>query len=120
MIPNSAAFLRYNPRTRSFRLIRTIFTLALLVCAAFGQVATLTGRITDATGAIVPQAQVIARSVDTGVSTTAETTADGYYTLPSLPPGRYEVTISKSGFTTVKQAGLELTVQQMARLDVVL
>jgi len=93
-----------------------LFLLSAMI--SYAQVATLTGRVTDVSGAVVPQASVVARAVETGISTSTETTGDGYYTLPSLPPGRYEVTVSRSGFNTVKQAGLELAVQQTARLDV--
>lgn len=92
----------------------------LFTAAAFAQVATLTGRVTDPSGAVVPQATVVARAMGTGIPTTTETTSEGYYTLSTLQPGRYEVTISKSGFVPVKQTGLELTVQQIARLDVTL
>ena len=99
---------------------RIVPALALSAAAAFAQVASLTGRITDPSGAVVPQATITARSVDTGVATSTESTADGYYTVPALAPGRYEVTISKSGFVPVKQIGLELAVQQVARLDVTL
>jgi hypothetical protein len=80
----------------------------------------VTGRITDRSGAVVPGAAVTARSLDTGVSTATESTSEGYYTLPALQPGRYEVTILKAGFIPVRQTGLELTVQQVARVDVVL
>lgn len=92
----------------------------VLAAAAFAQVATLTGRITDPTGAVMPGASVKARSVDTAIETATESNAEGYYTLPSLQPGRYELSISKQGFVPVRQTGLELTVQQVARLDVTL
>ena len=74
-----------------------IFVLAM---SAFAQVATLTGRITDPTGAVVPGAAVKARSVDTGIEVATESNADGYYTLPSLQPGRYEISINRQGFQT--------------------
>src|SRR5712692_4388836 len=107
-------------RRRNVAMNRVAVALVFFASAAFAQVASLTGRITDPSGAVVPQAAVIARSMDTGVATATETTSDGYYTLSSLQPGRYEVTISKAGFVPVKQTGLELTVQQVARLDVTL
>ncbi|MEZ5351330.1 MAG: carboxypeptidase regulatory-like domain-containing protein [Bryobacteraceae bacterium] len=95
--------------------------LAFFVAStAFAQVASLTGRVTDASGAVIPAAAVTARSVETGITVAAETTSEGYYTLPALQPGRYEVTITKDGFVPVRQTGLELTVQQVARLDVTL
>ena len=97
-----------------------LFLLLIFAATVFGQVASLTGRVTDPSGAVVPQAGVSAHALGTGRNTVTETTSDGYYTLPSLPPGRYEVTISKTGFVPVKQAGLELAVGQIARLDIAL
>jgi len=85
---------------------------------AYCQVASLTGRITDQTGAIVPGAEVTARSLSTSVASATLSTSEGYYTIPALQPGRYEVTVSKTGFVPVRQTGLELAVQQVARLDV--
>ena len=94
--------------------------LSLLAVGAFAQVASITGRITDPSGAVVPGALIIARSTGTGISTNTESTSEGYYTLPALQPGRYEITVSKQGFVPVKQTGLELTVQQVARIDITL
>lgn len=91
-----------------------------LSAAAFAQTAALTGRVTDPSGAVVPGARVTARATASGVVSSTETTMDGYYTLPALPPGRYELTISKAGFVPVRQADIELAVQQVARLDVTL
>jgi Carboxypeptidase regulatory-like domain len=101
-------------------MIRLAFVLLLTASAALAQVATLTGRITDQSGAVVPQASVTARATDTGLTTTTETTSEGYYTLPALPPGQYELSVTKQGFVPVKQTGLELTVQQVVRLDITL
>jgi hypothetical protein len=101
-------------------MIRLALISIIAGSAALAQVASLTGRITDPSGAVVPQASVTARSTDTGTSSATESTSEGYYTLPSLPPGGYEVTISKAGFVPIKQTGLVLTVQQIARLDVTL
>ena len=60
-----------------------VVILALFAASASAQVATLTGRITDPSGAVIPQAKISIRSLSTGSSTTAETTSEGYYTLPA-------------------------------------
>ncbi len=100
--------------------MKTLFVAIVFATAACAQVATLTGRVTDPSGAVVPEASVAARSVDTGISAATKSTSDGYYTLTALQPGRYEVTITKTGFVPIRQTGLELAVQQVARLDVTL
>jgi hypothetical protein len=97
-------------------MLRSILGLALFAALAQAQTASITGRITDPAGAVVPDAEISARSTETATMTNTRTNADGYYSLPSLQPGRYEVTVVKTGFATVKTT-LELEVQQVARLD---
>ncbi|MFN9460530.1 MAG: carboxypeptidase regulatory-like domain-containing protein, partial [Acidobacteriota bacterium] len=100
--------------------MKLLLAFALSGAALLAQVATLTGRITDPSGAVVPQARVTVRAAATGLVTATQTTAEGYYTLPSLAPGDYEVNIAKPGFNPVRQSGVTLTVQQIARLDIVM
>ena len=101
-------------------LVRLISLSLLLVSAMWAQTASLTGRITDPSGAVIPDARVTVRSTGSGVATTAVSNGDGYYALPSLQPGRYDVEIARDGFVVIRQLGLELVVQQAARLDVVM
>ena len=63
------------------------------------------GRISDPSGAVIPQAAVTATATETGVTISTETNNEGYYTLPSLPPGKYEISINKTGFQPLKQSG---------------
>ena len=100
-------------------LSRFVFVLAC-VSSLLAQNASVTGRVTDASGAVVPGAKVTARNPALGAAFAAESSPEGYYSLPSLPPGRYDLDIAKTGFVSIKQTGLELAVQQAARLDVVL
>ena len=85
--------------------------------AVFAQTASITGRITDPSGAVIPGATVTVQSAATGVQTTVETNPEGYYHVPSLLPGNYSLSVSKAGFAPVRQGGLSLIVQQVARLD---
>lgn len=72
-------------------MLRMIGAFGLLLSvSAWAQVASVTGRVTNQTGAVVPQAAVSARALQTGVVTKTETNPDGYYTLPALPPGSYD------------------------------
>ncbi len=73
---------------------------------------TIRGSVTDPTGAAIPDATVKIENPATGFSVTVTTTADGSFTVPQLLPGTYTVTISKSGFKTFTQAGIELHAAQ--------
>ena len=71
-----------------------VFVTALLVCAAaWAQqtTATLTGSITDASGALIPEVTVRATNVATNVSRVAQTDASGNYTIPFLVAGGYRI-----------------------------
>ena len=100
--------------------MRSLWLSLLAVSAAFAQTASLTGRVTDPSGAIVPQAAVTVQSVDSSVSTTVQSNEQGYYNFPSLLPGSYNLSVSKAGFKPVRQTNLALAVQQAARIDLTL
>ena len=61
--------------------------------------ASITGRVTDPQGAVVANATVTATHVATRVSRTAQTTSDGFYNIPNLQPGDYNVTAESAGFS---------------------
>jgi len=63
----------------------------------------ITGTVFDATGAVVPNANVTVKNVATGVSRSTASNAAGVYVLPNLGPGDYEMTVAASGFTTTRQ-----------------
>ena len=98
--------------------------LAFVFCAAFaaGQSmrATLTGRVTDPTGAIGPHAKIVVTDTDTGVKTMLESNSAGVYTAPFLPPGTYEISVSRPGFKTYLHTGLQLQIMQTVTENVVL
>jgi hypothetical protein len=73
---------------------------ALVVPTIFAQVerGTVTGAVTDPTGAVVQGAKVTIRNIGTSIESRTESTAAGLYYLPSLPPGRYELRIEQTGF----------------------
>ena len=107
-----------------FRMgIVVAFVLTLVYASvAAGQSLTLggiSGRVTDPTGAVIANASVSLKSLDTGETQTGTTNAEGVYRFNLLKPGRYEVTISVSGFAKTVQT-VSVTVGQTAQLDVAL
>lgn len=85
----------------------------LLVPAAFSQQtvnnASLSGKVTDASGAVVQGAQVSARQIETGIVSSTSTGRDGHFRFPYLKVGHYELTIHDPGFADVSR-DLNLTI----------
>ncbi len=82
--------------------------------------ATLAGAITDSSGAVIPNAKVSIKNTATGVVTNGTTNTAGFYTVPNLLPGPYEVTTSAMGFQTNFHSGITLTVGAEQLLNVAL
>ena len=75
--------------------------------------ATLSGTITDGTGALVPNVQVTVTNQDTNISSATKTNTAGVYNVPGLNPGRYRVVVEKEGFKQVDVRGITLNVQDV-------
>src|SRR5262245_26755894 len=80
----------------------------------------LTGRIADATNAVIPGADVTVTNEDTGVRRETKSNELGYYVVPLLQPGRYAVTVQKQGLRAIRRSGITLEVDQAARVDFVM
>jgi hypothetical protein len=76
------------------------------------------GTVVDENGGAVVDASVEARNLDTGSSRAVMADSEGRFAFLSLPPGRYTITISKTGFATISQTGVTLTVGQSMVLPV--
>ncbi|MGB7147700.1 MAG: carboxypeptidase regulatory-like domain-containing protein, partial [Terriglobales bacterium] len=108
------------------RLVLTLCVTAVLAAAlappAVGQAtisfAQLSGTILDPTGQVIAGASIALRDQGTNRTYTAASNARGFYVVPNLLPGQYEVTVQASGFAKSVQTGLTLTVGQTATLDV--
>ena len=79
--------------------------------------ATITGRITDPSGAVLPGVTVTAANTQTGEMAVGTTTSDGVYTIPFLRPGLYSVSAELSGFHKITQANVRLEVGQTAAVN---
>ncbi len=96
--------------------------LTLLVSPAQGQLlqGTIDGNVTDSSQAAVAGARVVATDQATNFSRSTVTNSAGGYTLPTLPPGTYTVTVSVSGFQTYTRTGVVVTSETVTRADVAL
>jgi hypothetical protein len=94
------------------------------VSSVFSQATTsfaqLNGTVADTNGALLPRAAVTLRDLETNRSYAATTNDDGFFLVPNLPPGRYELTASYTGFGKYTRTGILLTVGQTATVNVTL
>ncbi len=81
---------------------------------------TILGSVKDSSGAAIPDAPVTITSSDTGLLRAVTTDSMGEYVAPSLPPGTYTVSAEVKGFKKVSVSGVQLSVDQKARVDLVL
>jgi hypothetical protein len=98
-----------------------LFVIALLVfsaaCAWAQSTATLTGVVTDPSGAVVPNAQVKVHSLGTGTDRVVVTDSAGNYVAPSLQPGDYTIEASAAGFSSFKVEKVSLDVDQKVTIN---
>jgi hypothetical protein len=98
------------------------FFLASLITACFAQSQAqngeIEGLITDANGAAVSKASVMARNLETGTTRTATTDESGVYRFPLLPLGTYQITVEAPNFKRFVHDGITLVTGQAAPLNV--
>jgi Carboxypeptidase regulatory-like domain/TonB dependent receptor len=100
-------------------------TLVLLLAAADARAqlasqTALVGTVTDSGGAVVPGAQVVAVNVGTKDTYDATTNAEGYYHIQFVRTGKYDITVTLSGFQTFKTSGVEVGTNQVVRTNATL
>jgi len=78
----------------------------------------LAGKITDPNGAVVPGSKVEIKNTETGIVTSAVTGEDGSYSFALLPPGKYQLTVTKENFNTAVRDGIVVRVADRLTLDV--
>jgi hypothetical protein len=109
----------------SFRPLVWLASLALLASpsATAAQLATqtaLVGTVSDSGGGVLPGAQVMAVNVGTKDTFEATTSDQGYYNIPFIRPGTYEVSVTLPGFQTFKATAVEIATNQVVRVNAVL
>ncbi len=99
-----------------------ILVLAIVIAATgtlfAGVTASISGTVTDSSGAVITGATVTATNVETGVVETKSTNAQGFYSFQTLPVGKYNIKVKQAGFKDYEQTGLVLDVNQAVVVDV--
>ncbi len=95
----------------------------LLMGAAIGLAqtnATLTGTVSDGTGAVIPAAEIVIMNMETGESYTTTTNETGSYTIPFIKPGTFELIVTTAGFKQYTREGIRLDTASAVRADAVM
>src|SRR5579872_1828575 len=99
------------------RIFLVFVLLAALSLSAQTFRGTILGTVTDPSGAVVAGAKVTVKNTGTGLERSAETSGDGSYSVPELPIGSYDVSISQTGFQTFVAKGVAVDVATERRVD---
>lgn len=107
------------------RFIKNLFAVSVALLAsvaAFGQATdgNIVGTVSDASGAAVPNATVVAENIDTGVKTSTKSGADGTYRAPNLIVGTYNVTASAAGMATTTIAKVPVVLNLQSTVNIAL
>lgn len=121
-IKTEAAFYRACKIVFGFTTLSCLLLVGVLLNPAAGRAqvdrGTITGTITDVTGAVIPGVEVVALNPSTGQRYTSVTNGAGIYNLINLPIATYDVTYSKENYATFVHKGVAIQVQQRAQLNV--
>jgi len=98
------------------RVSLLVLATAILLPAQ-GNRASITGMVTDPSGAVITNVEVSAKNLDTGAETRTLTNKDGIYSILNLFPGKYSLTFRKAGFQSVKLPSITLLSTQVAKID---
>src|SRR5689334_18819753 len=106
-------------RTAAHQALLLMVSLLIALSPAFAQkfTGTIQGRVTDPTGAVLPNTQITVKNVATGATRTATTNSDGDYTVPELEVGTYEVRAASSSFKEAITKNVELHVSSTTTVN---
>ena len=112
-------------RLSGFSLVSFVMALAVLLgpeslLHAQDTTGSISGTVTDTTGAIVAGATVVAHRMDTNADTQTTTSSDGTYSFNLMPPAVYRITVTESGFKSFQQDNLTLTINERAQANATL
>src|SRR5262245_53016933 len=93
-------------RSRLFPSAIALVSMVWSLSLVWAQEGTITGRVTDPPGGVIPGVRVTATNVETGIKMTIVTNGEGNYVFPFLPPGNYQLSTARSGFKPFVRSGL--------------
>jgi hypothetical protein len=100
------------------KTLLTAFIALSLAAMASAQIPSATGAVTDQSGAVATNAEVVITNSGTNFSYRTKTTEAGLYRMPCLEAGTYTVEVTLAGFVPFRETGLAIATDQTARVDV--
>jgi hypothetical protein len=117
MTVSSHGGVRMRKRQSSVPVLLVLFLFATgLAWASIS--GSISGIVTDSSGALVPNATVTAINIDTGVQSIIKTDGKGFYNFPDLPVGNYEVEVTQPGFKSYRKTTIHVDANSAIRMDV--
>jgi hypothetical protein len=104
----------------SLTIASTILCSAASSASAQVLYGSIVGTLTDQTGAVVPKATVTVTNASTGLSRQATSDEAGYYSIPNLLEGTYDLSVSAAGFKPYTQTGVNVRISSVTRVDAVI
>ena len=96
----------------------SILTMLLCATLALAQTGSIQGTVTDSAGAVVSGAEITVRNLGSNAVRTATSSGTGAYSIPSLPPAAYDITVKMASFKTFHASNVQLTVAQVLSVNV--
>src|ERR1700756_4532351 len=113
--PHNLISLQGDPMRARIFLVFVLLAAVSLSAQTFR--GTILGTVTDPSGAVVSGATVMVKNTGTGLERSTQTSGDGSYSLPELPIGTYNVTVTQSGFQMFVAKGVTVDVATERRVD---
>ena len=111
---------RVSLKAGSILLVFVLLVGLPAVCLAQSSTASINGTVKDASGSIIPNAEVLLTNTQTNVERKVTTNDVGYYAFLNIIPGEFRLQASKTGFKTSKQSAFTLVVNQTPTFDLTL